>query len=366
MLTLKEISLVKSATGFINDSDIRRIINDFEEEVWKKAVREQMSGLGIPLILQEEIITLIKPIKLDVDNWIRDHNGIFTTEQECYLEFYFNGDGTVNPIKTADSLIHSKWLNGPTRFELACQYWSCWDVLTFFKNLPEVERNYILHYSKGNKKLNKHEEKVEQWIKYYKGGCISESQPWGCCFHYNWYDVSLHNRLMGHLSEEDYNNRIAEAFERTKTIDLGHYHLSKMNADYREQLLTRFPGKVLSVYLFWPCNNYFLDAANKVWDRLPENHFICLLHILIYHKIVALWNDFDYVDLLRQFWQRSPDHLKKCVEGTDIFKILMQIVEHGWQRVQYEYPRSPYSHIPTYEYTLFLRADATILMMWRQ
>ncbi|GFS91289.1 uncharacterized protein TNCV_1306981 [Trichonephila clavipes] len=332
MLTLKEISLVKVAAEFINDSDTRRRINDFKEEVWKKALREEMSDLGIPLTLHEEIIPLIKPIKLEVDYWIRDHNGIFTTEQECCLEFCFNEDGTVNRIKTADSLIYSEWLGVTTRFVLACQYLPRRDILTFLKNLHEAERNEIAQeYSKG-KKLNKHEEKVVQWITHYKAGCISESQPSGydnCC--YNWTEVSIQSRLLDDLSKEDCNILLSAIFQRTKEMHVGRFCLSRMSADHREHLLTRFPAKVLSIYLFRPYQKFFLDAADKVWNVLPENHFICLLHVIIYCKILALFKDFDYVKLLRQFWQRSPDHLKQRVEGICIFDLLKKIVKHGWQ-----------------------------------
>ncbi|GFR23589.1 uncharacterized protein TNCT_574161 [Trichonephila clavata] len=102
-----------------------------------------------------------------------------------------------------------------------------------------------------------------------------------------------------------------------------------MSAGHREALLKRFPLKVLRTYLLWPNQRFFMDAVNKVWDRLPGNHFACLLHIIICQKIVELWKDFHYVNLLRQLWHRSPDHLKQYVEGTDIFEILMEILKNG-------------------------------------
>ncbi|GFQ95944.1 uncharacterized protein TNCT_710581 [Trichonephila clavata] len=180
MLTLKEIILVKFAAGFVNNSDARKLINDFREEVWKKALREKISSLNIPLIFHEEIIAFIKPIKLDVDYWRRDHNGIFTAKQESCVKFCFKVNGMVDRIKTADALIHSEWLDVQSRFVLACQYWSGWDVLTFFKNLYKAERNRMLHkFSKKNKKLSEHEKKIVQWIKHYKGGCISKSLSHG-------------------------------------------------------------------------------------------------------------------------------------------------------------------------------------------
>ncbi|GFY58826.1 uncharacterized protein TNIN_147731 [Trichonephila inaurata madagascariensis] len=366
MLTLKEISLVKVAAGFLSDSDTRRIINDFKEKVWKKALREEMSGLGIPLTLHEEIIPLIKPIKLDVDYWIKDHNGIFTTEQECSLEFFFNGDGTVDRIKTADSLIYSEWLSVTTRFVLACEYLSRRDILTFFKNLPEAERNKILHeYSEGNKELNKHEEKVVQWITHYKEGCISESQPSGCNrYRYNWTDVSVQSRLLDDLSKEDCNILLDALFESTKEMHVGRFCLSRMSADHREQLLTRFPAKVLSIYLFRPYHNFFLDAADKVWDLLPENHFICLIHVIIYSKIFALWSDFDYVELLRQFWQRSPDHLKLCVEGICISEILRKTIKHGWHVKQHLRHRSFFSLVNPCNNHVNSSENITLDMLW--
>ncbi|GFY39640.1 uncharacterized protein TNIN_9431 [Trichonephila inaurata madagascariensis] len=333
MLTLKEICLVEVAAEFVNNSDARGVINDNREEVWKKAIREDAPVLGIPLTLLNEIIEILKPMKIEIDCWTRDHNGIFTTEQECSVEFFFNGDGTVNRIKTADSLIYSEWLSVTTRFVLACEYLSRKDILTFFKNLSEAERNKILHeYSQGNKELNRHEEKVAQWINHYKAGCISESEPWGCSsYRYNWTDVSLQSRLLDNLSKEDRNTLLVAVFKNTTQMHVGRFCLSRLSSDHREQLLTRFPAKVLSLYLFRPYHNFFLDAADKVWDLLPENDFISLLHIIIYRKIGTFCKDFDYVELLRQFWQRSPDHLKQGVEGIYLSKTLMEVVKLGWQ-----------------------------------
>ncbi|GFT16887.1 uncharacterized protein TNCV_3193541 [Trichonephila clavipes] len=324
--------LVNLATRFFNNSDTRRIITNFQYEVWKDAIREEMSSLGIPVVLQDDVITLIKPMNLEVTNWMEDHDEIISENQECFLEFCFNADGTVDRIKTANLLIHSKRLSVTTRFMLACQYWSSWDVLTFFKKLRKREKFQIKKkYSKVNKKLNQHEENVLKWIELYDEDCISESQPWGWCYEYfNWTDVSLQSRLLDDLPEEYCKILLDETFEEMDKEHIGRFCLSRMSADHREQLLIRFPLKVLRIYLFWPPYHYFLDAVSKVWNLLTEKHFTCLLHIIICQKIVNLWEDFDYVYLLRQFWHRSPDRLKQCVKETNIFEILMEIVKHGF------------------------------------
>ncbi|GFQ96831.1 hypothetical protein TNCT_664031 [Trichonephila clavata] len=128
MLTLKEIILVKLVAGYINDSDSREIINPNEGEICEEFIRKRTSNLDIPLTLQEDIVALIKPILSEVFNFIHDHDGIFTEEQECSFKFCFNVDGTVDRIKSADLLIHSEWLDAETSFVLACQYWSSWDM----------------------------------------------------------------------------------------------------------------------------------------------------------------------------------------------------------------------------------------------
>ncbi|GFW81200.1 uncharacterized protein TNCV_4423831 [Trichonephila clavipes] len=326
MCTLKETILVKYAAQFINDSLIRSLVKHSTEDIWKTIIRRRLSALVIPLTLKEEIIALIKPMAVEVENWRADHYGIFTIKQEFSLKFRFNADGTLDRIKTADSLIHSKWLDGQTRFVLACQYWSSWDILTFFEKMPIPSRNKILcKYSRAKENLTEHEENVRKWINHYTAGTIVRSEPWDHFTH-----ASLQSRRLDDLSEEDCRSLLREVFEDTGKVHIGRFCLSRMNADHREQLLALFPLKFLRIYLYRPNLRFFINAANKAYGHLSGKDFTCLLCIIIGQKIWPLWEDFDYVGLLRQFWRSSPDHLKQYVKETDIFEILMEIVKNGF------------------------------------
>ncbi|GFQ69264.1 uncharacterized protein TNCT_198651 [Trichonephila clavata] len=330
MLTLKELTLVKLAAGFFKDCDIRRNIFCSKDEIWNEVIKERISAFGIPLKLQEDIIALLKPIELEIIYWMEDHIGIFTDAQEFLLDFSFNPDGTVNRVKTADFLIHSKWLDVQTRFVLACQYWSSWDVRTFFRKLRKCDSKKIRKkYSTANENLNEHEKSVAQWLFCYRNRHIKQCR--GRCYqHCIWTYVSLQSRLLDHLLQEERLSLLEDEFENTDWIHVQRFCLLRMSEDHREVLLKRFPLKVLRIFLFWPCQRFFLDAANEVWDHLLGNHFTCLLHIIICQKILELWKDFDYVNLLREFWHKSPDHLKQYVERTDIFEILMKIYKNGF------------------------------------
>ncbi|GFS48971.1 uncharacterized protein TNCV_3382701 [Trichonephila clavipes] len=332
MLTLKEIILVKLAAQFINDSDTRKIINRSKYEIWEKFIREKTAAFYIPLTLQDDIIALIKPIEFEVLNFLGDHHGIFTKDQECSLQFCFTADGMVDRVKTADLLIHLKRLGKQTRLLLACQYWSSFNVGRLLYGFHESMRKKLLKmYSTGNENLNAYEENIALWFRHCRAGYISKRQTWDWCYGiYIWNFASLQGRLFDDLPEERRQSLLYSFFEYGYWMHIHRFCLSKMNADHREDLLKRFPLKVLRTYLYWPNQRFFLDVVNKVWDCLPRHHFTCLLHIIICQKIVELWKDFDYVNLLREFWYRSPDHLKQYVKGTDIFEILMEILKNGF------------------------------------
>ncbi|GFR23593.1 uncharacterized protein TNCT_574171 [Trichonephila clavata] len=331
MLTLKEITLVHLTATLLNNGFTLLLMKRSRDDTWKEIIRSIISTCNIPLTLQVEIIDLLKPFALEIHNWMVDHKRIFTKKQAKSIQFCFHADGTVNRIKTADTLIHSKWLDDTTQFVLACQYWCCWDVLTFFNNLSESTRKQIRNtYTTENENLNKHEVNVVQWLHLFKEGrCFSEPQSRSLFYiHYDWTDVTLQSRRLDYLSEESRNSLLKRKFEDSDKEHVGRFCLSRMSAHDREQLLKLFPLKVLRIYLFRPNHHFFMDAANKVWDQLSGQDFARLLHIIICQKIIGLWTDFDYVGLLRQFWHRSPDHLKQYMEGTFIFEILNIIVKN--------------------------------------
>ncbi|GFY53538.1 hypothetical protein TNIN_135151 [Trichonephila inaurata madagascariensis] len=163
MLTFKEIVLVKLAAEFMNDLDTRKIIKYSIYKIWSEVIKKVISSLCIPFTLKKDIFAMVKHILTKVHNWMVDHNRIFTKKQEDSIKFCFKVDGEVDRVKTADLLIHSEELDVQRRFVLACQYWTSWDVLAFFKNLQESAREQILHkYSTANEDLNLYEKNAVQ------------------------------------------------------------------------------------------------------------------------------------------------------------------------------------------------------------
>ncbi|GFS90378.1 uncharacterized protein TNCV_4096191 [Trichonephila clavipes] len=316
--------LVTIVTRFYNEYELKRLMYCCDEDAREQVIREK---LHIPVKNQNEVVALMKPVEFEIFNWITDHRGIFTVEQEWSLQFCWDLDGTINRTKTADSMIHSDCLDEKTRFVLACQYLSCRNVLSFFKDMhPSTTKLVVDEYLMENGNRNNHEKNVETLI------AKRTSRP------FLWTSVSLQSGLLDNEPAEYRESLLEHVFENTYKVHIARYCLPRLSADQREELLTLHPLKILRIYLYRPYQKLFLDMANIVCQYLSGNQFHYLLHIIICQKIIALWKDFDYVNLLREFWQNSPDYLKKIVDGTEILEIMKEILNN----------RFPANKVPRY------------------
>ncbi|GFQ77334.1 uncharacterized protein TNCT_364411 [Trichonephila clavata] len=141
-----------------------------------------------------------------------------------------------------------------------------------------------------------------------------------------WTCVTRFNRVFDHLPFE---KRLELETESVKFahMPLVRHCLSRMDEQRRLQMLQQYPYQVLRIYLFWPCQALFTDAAAIVKDSLPNRSFLKLIHTVICQKILPGWRDCDYVDLLRRFWREGAEHCKEYVKGDGIFEILTVILE---------------------------------------
>ncbi|GFY46702.1 uncharacterized protein TNIN_125861 [Trichonephila inaurata madagascariensis] len=224
-------------------------------------------------------------------------------------------------------MIHSDCLDEKTRFVLACQYLSRWNVFSFFRDMhSSTKKLFIDEYLMENGDRNIHEKNVETLI------ISRKSRP------FLWTSVSIQSGLLDNESAEYRESILEHVFENTYKVHIARFCFPRLRADQREEFLILRPLKVLWIYLYWPYQKLFLDMANRVCQYLSGNQFHYLLHIIICQKIVALWKDFGYVNLLREFWQNSSDYLKENVDGTEILEIMKEILNN----------RLPANKVPRY------------------
>ncbi|GIY83641.1 hypothetical protein CEXT_30801 [Caerostris extrusa] len=66
-------------------------------------------------------------------------------------------------------------------------------------------------------------------------------------------------------------------------------------------------------FLNWPFQTSFIPVVNQLWSYL-SNRDINELLLLITFQIRQGLGDFNYVDLLEEFWDQCPAHLKEGIQ----------------------------------------------------
>ncbi|GBL85553.1 hypothetical protein AVEN_34704-1 [Araneus ventricosus] len=75
-------------------------------------------------------------------------------------------------------------------------------------------------------------------------------------------------------------------------------------------------------YLDWPLQSLFLDTLNQMKSLLDLYCFKCSLEYIVYTKLMREMKDFDYLQLLRDLWNRIPDTYKEEIQRQKIFTLV--------------------------------------------
>ncbi|GFT70290.1 hypothetical protein NPIL_390741 [Nephila pilipes] len=124
--TLRHITLAKIAVVVYTDREIRNLEKELQKPLhllpgqsWESIIKEKLPALVFPLVLQNEIVALMRAISFEVQQWMDDHHGILFTDDENFIRFCWNSNGTIDRLGTADFLIKSEHLSFEKRFSLA-------------------------------------------------------------------------------------------------------------------------------------------------------------------------------------------------------------------------------------------------------
>ncbi|GFU07816.1 uncharacterized protein NPIL_378311 [Nephila pilipes] len=339
--TLRHITLAKIAVVVYTDREIRNLEKELQKPLhllpgqsWESIIKEKLPAFVFPLVLQNEIVALMRAISFEVQQWMDDHHGILFTDDENFIRFCWNSNGTIDRLGTADFLIKSEHLSFEKRFSLACQYWPGTCILAFWRAMPRCAQTCILQKYADECSIDTiHKANVKLWITWLKEGCSCHNINcnYKCILQsFHWTKVTIHSRLLQNLFRTHRDILVTGIIKYCRSTVFVRSCLVKIDASVRKEILNSYPYQVLRIFLFWPFQDLFIDAANGVWEKLSEKLFACLLHIIICQKITLEWRDYNYVHLLRRFWHESPAGYKKYVQKTNIFLILTEFIQRGY------------------------------------
>ncbi|GFT73261.1 uncharacterized protein NPIL_33271 [Nephila pilipes] len=338
VLPLKDIVAAKIAITLYNDCEILHLCKETKlylspEEDWKVIIKKKLPDDVYPLSLQEKIMSLMKPISYEVEMWKEQHETFtgYQVDQRITSKFHWKTDGTIDRLKTASSLIQSDVLPMEQRFRLACNYWQEESVLSIWEQMSTGLRDDFCYielddYLESDFFSNIN---VIEWIRWHTqiGNSNIREKKWFLA--YNWDSVSLQGLLPQKLTPDERLEIINCAFERNCDDHSSRFCLLLMPADQRLEVIKKNPYKVLRSFLLWPGQRMFIKMANHVKNNLENLQFLELLHIIIHEKILNNWNDFDYFELLREFWSLIPNKCQEFLKSWDIYEPIKLIVANG-------------------------------------
>ncbi|GBM27789.1 hypothetical protein AVEN_269743-1 [Araneus ventricosus] len=110
--------------------------------------------------------------------------------------------------------------------------------------------------------------------------------------------------------------------------------LSLLDKNQQMEVCSKNPSGVLRSLLTWPYHHQFIPVANFLWNSLKESEFCCLISNLV--SDLERWPEPEHVQLLKDFWEASPEPLKiyvayKQTYGrlTDLFDSVARVTRNS-------------------------------------
>ncbi|GFU71209.1 uncharacterized protein TNCV_2195851 [Trichonephila clavipes] len=300
---------------YFNDYGVEA--SDLPSMKWEELVSRKISSLGLPNIMKNELVPLIRCICLEIDKWQKYHEDSLTFDI-VYIQGYFcwNAQGKIDRRRTAKFLINDESLPISERFDLACHYCFVSDVISLWEKMNSIEGYYSAH-------VDEHD--VQQlWLEHMR--INTDENSIRICN--DAMSNPQHLRIFFALLPPRDKARCYKTFIDLKIIDYEDLHACflMLEKNVQEFILRRYSSKILQYNLVWPLQNEFLNVTKNIWPYMSIENYIDILHFIIYQRIMIGWKDFDYVWLLKEFWKQTPNNFKELVKKQNIYQVLLPVI----------------------------------------
>ncbi|GBM03243.1 hypothetical protein AVEN_142536-1 [Araneus ventricosus] len=335
------MAAVRIALRIYYDSDVEKILDadrnlpkpylifDRERhELWKQIKLEVVEKLSsfLPTLLRTRVARLIEAMHLEAELWIKDHNKLLYLCSTCFCPrhkstFCWKTDGSINRIETAKKFAQNKNIDPNTLFIMACTYFLEDEVLALWHGNKRISTNSIIR--KGTNSA------VRFWMKWLKKGSV---KPWRLMVD-DYFRIPCIRRsdirlrlgcIFPYLSQESRKNY----FQYLKDLHKDDFRvcLYEMDGTERRELFERIPVYVLYNCLKWPFQTSFIGIANQLWSHMTFDDFDAITYRILIFKILRGLKDFDYVQLLKEFWHLSPSSFKEEMKMQENYFKMIEII----------------------------------------
>ncbi|GFS37952.1 uncharacterized protein NPIL_648111 [Nephila pilipes] len=338
--SLRTLILTKIAIQIYRHPDIKtlerercEVIRYIPAEIWEPIAKEKLSSLNLPWTIHREVIALMIPLSVEIDDWEYDHYPIlYNRLLKLPIDYIWKENGTIDRIETAKNFIKGESHDISLRFRMTCVYWLEEEAKKLWQEMSETTRSSLSVISVCNCKLG-WENVVKDWIAFIRSGAVDwrqhtfpHSLTWYCQ-----YRVVIQSSLLQELSQTEQFCVFEEVMKEGIPTHTKTFCLTQMNEKQFENISKKEPAQVFKALLNRPFHSQFQSMVDCIFTYLSEKDFVNVLHEMICEHIIFKTNDYDYVKLLRDLWDRSPDSYKEYVESSEFFHLLKMALEFDYK-----------------------------------
>ncbi|GFT44369.1 uncharacterized protein NPIL_533131 [Nephila pilipes] len=321
--SLLYMALVKTATEICRIPEIKAFIACAPEtaqvsamtfaysQEWASLIKSKVSLLKLPAQLQQQLIHFIRPISIKIKEWVTCHCRFLlcdSSEVDLQSCLHWKSDGTIDALKTATSLVRDESVSVSLRYRIAGVYYLMDDARKLQKGCEDSKESISREYRtsslyQGLK--NMLETNFVSFIDFYIFYCDNP------------------NALKEFFNERNLNKRdnVLKLFMKYSHANLKviRFCLSEISVKEHESVFESYSYLVLFSFVEWPFQNIFLDMADRLWSYITKEGFLNVMNYIYDERIEKGWKDYDYEELLKVFWLKSPEDFKNYVRNFDAY-----------------------------------------------
>ncbi|GFR12561.1 uncharacterized protein TNCT_67301 [Trichonephila clavata] len=274
---------------------------------WEELVEERIFALPQPL--QQELLDVVRSVNIEIDKWIKYHYQFWPKAPEIAYDaqryFQWNSFGKIDRGKTARFLISNVRLNIEDHY-----------ILTSLYNLMD----------KKQREERWPDEIVQKYSSLVENKVVSDHGVMTIRRKESYYFRRKDSFITLHFFRK---REFVKEFLREECLQYEDFlfYLSHMLDVERKKVFEKRAFKILQMYfLDWPLQCMFLKAAEQLLPYFTEREFLDMLKLIIYERIMLCRKDFNYIDLLKEFWSLSPSRLQESIETDSIYESVMLII----------------------------------------
>ncbi|GFU47510.1 uncharacterized protein NPIL_296871 [Nephila pilipes] len=214
---------------------------------------------------------------------------------------------------------------------MACVYWLEEDTKKLWDEMNETARRDLsasrLYYPDC-----RWDHAVKDWLTLLKSGVVdwrkhSFSHP---LFWYCEEEAIIQGNLLLQLSPDDQSRVFRNVIKGLFPHHTKRFCLSQMNAKQFDDVLKEEPLKVYIVLLNPPFHEQLQEIIDRIFTYVSKEDFLNFLLYVVISRIKNECHDYDYVELLKQFWNECPVDFKKYAENSKYFNFLDKALNHDY------------------------------------